>query len=273
MQINSIADHANQIVKKPDPQQSEQQQIDPVSQNLQNKLSDVQRQKQELSSKSNLSEEERMKKRQELQQEISSLNTQLRQRQEEIRREQKKDSGEKNMQDVSGEEQKRVKQNPMQELVRPVLNQATTDEKDSRINEENKEAAGNKNAVKQEKDKEDGMDAEKEAHAGARPEMEYVMTASYALENAEEQNAIMNKVENDMAVTAGEIRQDRNRGMDVDDRQERLKQQKDRMLDMASGMYTSKHQGQLKVSGIEQEARKKAYENDHSKFTITYPNV
>lgn len=66
------------------------QPVDSVSKGIQSKILDAQRQMQELSSKEELSAEEKMKKRQELQQEISSLNTQLRRRQAEISSEQRR---------------------------------------------------------------------------------------------------------------------------------------------------------------------------------------
>ncbi len=64
--------------------------VDSVSKGIQNEISNVQRQMQELSSRADISVEEKMKKRQELQQQISSLNTQLRQHQAQMRQEQQK---------------------------------------------------------------------------------------------------------------------------------------------------------------------------------------
>lgn len=60
---------------------------DSVSRNLKAKISDVEREKQGLTSKQEISAEEKSKKRQELQQDLSSLNAKLKQRQEESRRE------------------------------------------------------------------------------------------------------------------------------------------------------------------------------------------
>lgn len=64
-----------------------QETADPVSRNLKTKISDVEREKQGLTSKQEISAEEKTRKRQELQQDLSSLNTKLKQRQEESRRE------------------------------------------------------------------------------------------------------------------------------------------------------------------------------------------
>lgn len=70
-------------------QEAASQMTDAVSKNIQDEISEVQRQKQGLSSKQEMSEAERSKKKQELQQKLNSLNTRLRQRQAEVSRKQK----------------------------------------------------------------------------------------------------------------------------------------------------------------------------------------
>ena len=62
---------------------------DSVSKNIQNQITNVQKQLQELSANKEMSLEEKMKKRQELQQQIADLNNQLRQHQIERRKEQR----------------------------------------------------------------------------------------------------------------------------------------------------------------------------------------
>lgn len=59
---------------------------DPVSRDLQRQIDDAKRKLQELSSKEDMSMEEKMKKRQEIQKQISDLNMQLRQHQMDMRR-------------------------------------------------------------------------------------------------------------------------------------------------------------------------------------------
>lgn len=78
---------------------------DSVSKNIQNQISNAQKQLQELSANKEMSIEEKMKKRQEIQQQINALNQQLRQHQIEQRKEkqQKKDS---TMNDMLGENKK-----------------------------------------------------------------------------------------------------------------------------------------------------------------------
>lgn len=64
------------------------QATDSVSKSIQNQITSVQRQMQEISAKEDISVEEKVKRRQELQKEISSLNTKLRQHEAEVRKEQ-----------------------------------------------------------------------------------------------------------------------------------------------------------------------------------------
>ncbi len=63
------------------------QATDSYSRNIQNQIANAQKQLQELSSNKDMTQEEKMTKRQELQQQISDLNVQLRQHQMEQRRE------------------------------------------------------------------------------------------------------------------------------------------------------------------------------------------
>lgn len=64
-------------------------QVDPISKNLQNQITNAQRKLQDLSSDEEITPEEKMKRRQEIQQEIASLNQQLRQRQIDQKREER----------------------------------------------------------------------------------------------------------------------------------------------------------------------------------------
>ena len=77
------------------------QATDSYSRNIQNQISNAQKQLQELSSNEDLSLEEKMKKRQEIQQQISDLNVQLRQHQMEQRREKQQAQG-SSMDDMLG---------------------------------------------------------------------------------------------------------------------------------------------------------------------------
>ncbi len=82
MEISSI-NGANAQVR----QMGINQATDSYSRNIQNQIANAQKQLQELSSNKDMTQEEKMTKRQELQQQISDLNMQLRQHQVEQRRE------------------------------------------------------------------------------------------------------------------------------------------------------------------------------------------
>lgn len=82
MTINGINGASTQIG-----QMGMNQATDSYSRNIQNQIADAQKQLQELSSNKDMTQEEKMTKRQELQQQISDLNVQLRQHQIEQRRE------------------------------------------------------------------------------------------------------------------------------------------------------------------------------------------
>ncbi|MDE6314061.1 MAG: FlxA-like family protein [Lachnospiraceae bacterium] len=74
---------------------------DSYSRNIQNQITNAQKQLQELSSNENMTLEEKMKKRQEIQQQISDLNMQLRQHQMEQRKE-KQQTKSSSMDDMLG---------------------------------------------------------------------------------------------------------------------------------------------------------------------------
>ena len=80
MTINSVSGANAQIG-----QMGMSQTTDSYSKNIQNQIADAQKQLQELSSNKDMTQEEKMTKRQEIQQQISDLNMQLRQHQMEIR--------------------------------------------------------------------------------------------------------------------------------------------------------------------------------------------
>ncbi|MDE5596232.1 MAG: FlxA-like family protein [Lachnospiraceae bacterium] len=69
------------------------QAVDSYSRNIQNQIADAQKQLQELSSNKDMTQEEKMTKRQEIQQQISDLNMQLRQHQMETRRQRQQKNG------------------------------------------------------------------------------------------------------------------------------------------------------------------------------------
>lgn len=90
MKVNSTAGGVSMQAAQMGPQQED----DLVSRNIKRQIEDLQKQLQELSSNTQMSGEQRMKKRQELQKQISDLNVQLRQHQIEQRRQKQQEKEE-----------------------------------------------------------------------------------------------------------------------------------------------------------------------------------
>ena len=88
MAINSINGANTQMV-----QMGMNQAMDSYSRNIQNQITNAQKQLQELSSNKDMTQEEKMTKRHEIQQQISDLNMQLRQHQMETRRQTQQKNG------------------------------------------------------------------------------------------------------------------------------------------------------------------------------------
>lgn len=83
---------------------------DSYSRNIKNQIANAEKQLKELSSNETMSEDEKMKRREELQQQISDLNMQLRQHQTELRRTSSSRSGQTQMEDFLGGSRKAGKQ-------------------------------------------------------------------------------------------------------------------------------------------------------------------
>ena len=88
MAINSINGANTQMM-----QMGMNHAMDFYSRNIQNQIADAKKQLQELSSNKDLTQEEKMAKRQEIQQQISDLNMQLRQHQMEAKRQTQQKNG------------------------------------------------------------------------------------------------------------------------------------------------------------------------------------
>ncbi len=206
--------------------------VDTVSKSIQNEISSVQQKMQKLSSKEDMSVEEKMKKRQELQQEISSLNTQLRQhqseasrkqRQEEIsRRQQQEEAASKRRQEEVSDKQQQAEAagKRRQEEVGKEQHQEVS-KKESRIQVE----GGPENAEKMESLPPKGM------HAAA--------AAESAMEQAAKQGTVVARIEGGIAVLKGEIRQDEARGENVEYKQEELAKQEERAYRASSSQFST----------------------------------
>ncbi len=180
------------------------QPVDSVSKNIQNKISDVQRQKQELSAKEDIAVEEKRKKRQELQQELSRLNAELRQRQAQSRREQKKEALADEMQAENSTGQ-------------------THEAKD-----EEEKAADSRETENKAIENIDTKPENKKAGISER-KIQGMAAADSAIEQEKLEENVIARMEGGIVILKGEIRQDEARGEDVEKKQAELEKREKRM--------------------------------------------
>lgn len=210
-------------------QMSAVQRTDSVSKNIQNEISDAQRQKQRLSSKGDISAKEKMKKDQELQQEISSLNTQLRMRQEVVQKEQKKEALSYEVRPV-GEDEKKVE---------------NTDKSIEEIKDQDPQVRKLQNFEIQSKDTDkEKVDTEKEKERadtdtiGSRKETRAVVSGDSGIEQVKQQRRVITRMKDAIAILKGEIRQDEARGINVDDKKAELEKQEDKMQKASASQFS-----------------------------------
>lgn len=227
--------------------------VDTASKSIQNDITAVERQKQAVSPQTDISVDEKMKRRQELQQELSSLKTKLRISESEAQREKQKEALADEERSVA-EEEEAIGGSRMAEEVKE-----DAAEKEEAAKEERKEvnAAVQKQESDQAKVKEaeagktgtDGFNIEErieksvaaseDEKAGAeedkekvpgfsKREMQSVISEDEAAERAKQQGIIVARIENDIVILKGEIKQDEDRGADVTKKREELKEQEER---------------------------------------------
>lgn len=227
--------------------------VDTASKSIQDDITAVERQKQAVSPQTDISVDEKMKRRQELQQELSSLKTKLRISESEAQRENRKEALADEERSVT-EEEEAAGGSRMAEAVKE-----DAAEKEEAAKEERKEvnAAVQKQEADQAKLKEaeagktgtDGFNIEERTgksvaaseneKAGAeedkekapgfsKREMQSVISEDEAAERAKQQGIIVARIENDIVILKGEIKQDEDRGADVTKKKEELKEQEER---------------------------------------------
>lgn len=209
------------------------QSADVVSKGIQDDIENVQREKQALSSKEELSVEEKMKKRKELQQELSSLNAKLRQRQAEIRREQQKEAaaGELRAEDGRDSEEKKA---GLKTDEKQAARQDGSNRQDWKT-----EAAKQKNSKDEKADikgsKENKADAE---DAGiSEDEMRRVVSTDAAIEQTRQKGSIIARMEGGRVILKGEIEQDEIRGEDVEKKQAELEKLEEKIRQAAAMQF------------------------------------
>lgn len=209
------------------------QSADVVSKGIQDDIENVQREKQALSSKEELSVEEKMKKRKELQQELSSLNAKLRQRQAEIRREQQKETaaGDLRAEDSKDSEEKKA---GLKADEKRGTRQDDTNRQDWKT-----EAAKQKNSKDEKADikgsKENKADAEDTGIS--REEMRRVVSTDAAVEQTRQRGSIIARMEGGRVILKGEIELDEIRGEDVEKKQAELEKQEEKIRQAATMQF------------------------------------
>lgn len=218
-----------------------QEPVDAISKSIENEISDVQRQRQQVS-KQDLSADEKMKKRQELQQEISRLNNQLRQRQAEARREQNKEkvAKERDVETVKTDNEKKE--------------QVVASKKDETKEKETESKTVEMQDAKKEKVKE-----------------QTVVSTETAVSQIKLRNKVVSGIQNDIKVLEGEIRQDKARGENVDDKKEQLEKNRNRLRRASSAEFTGgakKDSNDIKVSNTNYSKEKNNIERQN--FNISF---
>ncbi len=201
---------------------------DSVSKDIQNEIMNAQRQMQELSSKEDISAEEKMKKRQELRQEISNLNTQLRRHQAELSRQQRKAAMTEN---------------------------AQAEKENAQAEKENVQAK--EDTAEERKDTGNGM---------SRRQMQAIAVTDSSMERTRRQEMVIARIEGGIAILQGEISQDEVLGMDTERKREELDKQQEKVLKATASRFSAlgesrkamKEAAQDKISGEEGNAGSKA---------------
>lgn len=220
---------------------AKQEPVDAISKSIENEISDIQRQRQQVS-KQDLSVDEKMKKRQELQQEISRLNNQLRQRQAEARRKQNKEETENEL---------------------DAENVKIDDDKKTQIDASQKDEAKEKETERKSVEMQDSKTEKVKEHT--------VVSAETAISQSRLQNMVTSGIRNDIKILQGEIRQDKARGENVDDKKEQLEKNRNRLRRASSAEFTNgvkKNSNDIKVSNTSHSKEKDNIERQN--FNISF---
>lgn len=270
-------------------QMTSTQSVDTVSKGIQDDISEVQRQKQELSSRKDIPVEEKVKKRQELQQEISSLNAKLRQHQAEVRKEKQKelmkDNAKTERTDADNEEKKSADKKVSATKESEARETETKDAKSMNTkgmnareksvqtqNTSQKETkAGNttgsttKDATDKDANPRDtgvkktGDKAVNDETAGiSAAEMKGMVAADSYVKNSKVQETVIARIEGGVAILKGEIRQDENRDADAAPKKAELEKQEQKVQwasaasfsDLGLGSKTEKGSTQAKADSV-----------------------
>lgn len=243
-------------------QKAAAQPADVVSKNIQDEISEVQRRKQGLSSKQEMSEGERSKKKQELQQELNSLNTRLRQRQAEVSRKQKQadrleelsapdtdmgtrraeggepqgtvqgsKAGKNTEQKVSATKDTAEKAAGTEDMERSAERTMRSTDKTKSSAEETESSTG-----KITRDAEDDKDEKLKNQGIPQDKMQTIVAGDISREQTERREVVIARIEGGIAILKGEIRQDEMLGNDVQNKKTELKAREAKVKNAANGL-------------------------------------
>ena len=267
---------------------------DPKIKNIQNEITDVEQQMQKISSKEELSVNEKTDERKKLKKEISSLNEKLKQQQEELLRAQKREgmlaelredkkpakeeksedkvqiketssdkSDEKNLpadqQQISSQGSVITRNNDGTVVLKADMNQDETSDVDT-TKKQNDEAKEKGISEKEPKATDNDMATDsglshKELHA--------MISADSSAQQANQQGSVLARTRDGIAILKGEMNQDEKRGVDTERKQhelEKLEKQEQRATSFQSYILseannTMKSATETKVAGINDSAQ------------------
>ena len=197
---------------------------DSKSKNIKNEITGVEQQMKNLSSKEELSADEKKNEDRKLRQEILSLNTELRQHQEELRRSRRREILMEQMQ------KEKIKKEDEKSEDKAETEDISTDKQeslgkpaDSRQPEDADKLKEEENAEKETKKADGNMDTDETSDAGlSEKKMKAIVSADSSVKQAGRQGIVIVRIRDGIVILKGEIKQDTARGTDTEKKQEEL---------------------------------------------------
>ena len=228
------------------------QPVDSVSKNIQKEISEVQRQKQELSSKNDLPVAEKAKKRQELQQKISGLDRELKQRETEVRKEQRREAlakesridtsstktAAKKAEQTKDTTAKNTNAKNLSENQTAAKNAMRTDDQDKNVNNADVPAKKADHQASQAKDLQNKTSQLQDIEIPQK-EWKAAATSNFSREQMRKQETVIARIEGGIAILKSEIKLDESRGTDVTKKQAELKKQEEKLQKASASQFLS----------------------------------
>lgn len=272
---------------------------DQKSKSIQNEITSTQQQIRKLSSKEDLSANEKTNKQKQLQKEISGLNAELKQYQDELRKSQKREimmaelqEDQEPAKEEKSEDQiqavKEASQNPADKKDLPndndkpqterqgavisqnndgvvILKDALNQDKSADTNTENKPAdASQKEAIDKKEPQNEDDDTAADANLSGR-EIYATAAADSSLQQADRLGTVVTRTRNGIAILKGEMKQDENLGADTTRKQAELEKM-EKQEQRATAFQSS-------ILGEANSAAKSAIETNESVKDSTQDNT